>query len=161
MKTFHHILFQSLILFGLALAGRAPRGISSVAPSPPSPPQRPSTAPASIDLVAVSTPSPSPSPSPSPASNSPKCGKGYTYCGYLLTGEGHNFPSSDVTKAYCSGLPDLCPSGKPRTDASQAVYYCLNDQPSTIRLLCACGGKCLNNPETNHIAHCDKPCVNT
>ncbi|KAI0600433.1 hypothetical protein F4775DRAFT_63485 [Biscogniauxia sp. FL1348] len=159
MKIFHHILFQSLILFGLAWAGRAPRGISSVAPSPPSPPQRPSVVPAPIDLVAVSTPSASPS--PSPLANGPKCGKGYTYCGYLLTGDGHNFQPSDVTKAYCSGLPDLCPSGKPRTDASQAVYYCLDDQPSTIRLLCACGGKCLNNPETNHIAHCDKPCVNT
>ncbi|KAI1346620.1 hypothetical protein F5Y01DRAFT_319554 [Xylaria sp. FL0043] len=104
--------------------------------------------------------------SPTPASGGPgpstgaKCGKGYTYCGYMLTGQGHNFAPSDIDKSYCNGLPELCPGGKPKTNADQAVYVCMEDQPSTVQLLCACSGTCLNNATTNYIAHCDKPCVN-
>ncbi|KAI0431957.1 hypothetical protein F5Y09DRAFT_354474 [Xylaria sp. FL1042] len=150
--------------------------------------------------------------SPTPASGGPgpstgaKCGKGYTYCGYMLTGVGHStsiylltpliqypyfpifspifpylslpsstflikvaltrdisspdFAPADIDKSYCNGLPELCPGGKPKTNVDQAVYVCMEDQPSTVQLLCACSGTCLNNATSNYIAHCDKPCVN-
>ncbi|KAI1297505.1 hypothetical protein F5Y03DRAFT_280556 [Xylaria venustula] len=104
--------------------------------------------------------------SPTPASGGPgpssgaKCGKGFTYCGYMLTGEGHNFAPSDIDKYYCDGLPELCPGGKHKTSPDQAVYVCMEDQPSTVQLVCACSGTCLNNATSNYIAHCDKPCVN-
>ncbi|KAI0471530.1 hypothetical protein GGR56DRAFT_75919 [Xylariaceae sp. FL0804] len=91
----------------------------------------------------------------------PSCGKGYTYCGYMLTSNGHNFDSSAISKSYCSDLSKMCTNGKPKTDPSQAVYVCLNDQPSSIQLMCACSGKCVNDASTNHIAHCDTPCVNS
>ncbi|TGJ81124.1 hypothetical protein E0Z10_g7646 [Xylaria hypoxylon] len=89
-----------------------------------------------------------------------KCGKGYTYCGYMLTGVGHNFAPADIEKSYCNGLPELCSGGKRKTNADQAVFVCMEDQPSTVQLVCACSGTCLNNSTTNYIAHCDKPCVN-
>ncbi|KAJ8106892.1 hypothetical protein ONZ43_g6907 [Nemania bipapillata] len=107
---------------------------------------------------------------PAPASTAPgpvisasggaKCGKGYTYCGYMLTGGGHNFAQSDIQRSYCNGLPELCVGGKEKTNAEQAVFVCLSDQPATVQLLCACSGTCLNNATTNYIAHCDKACVN-
>ncbi|KAI2643611.1 hypothetical protein GGS21DRAFT_26317 [Xylaria nigripes] len=99
-------------------------------------------------------------PAPSASAGGPKCGKGYTYCGYTLTGDGHNFPSEDVDKAYCNGLPELCTGSKHKTDVNQAVFVCMSNQPSTVELLCACSGTCLNNASSNYIAHCDKPCVN-
>ncbi|KAI1125113.1 hypothetical protein F5Y10DRAFT_14611 [Nemania abortiva] len=89
-----------------------------------------------------------------------KCGKGYTYCGYMLTGGGHNFAQVDVEKAYCSALPELCAGGKEKTNAEQAVFVCMSEQPPVVQLLCACSGTCLNNATTNFIAHCDKACVN-
>ncbi|KAI0517608.1 hypothetical protein F5B22DRAFT_645787 [Xylaria bambusicola] len=104
--------------------------------------------------------------SPTPASGGPssgaKCGKGFTYCGYMLTGVGHNFSPSDIDKSYCAGLPELCAGGgnKRKTKPDQAVFVCMEDQPSTVQLMCACSGTCLNNATTNYIAHCDKPCVN-
>ncbi|KAI1111933.1 hypothetical protein F5Y14DRAFT_286905 [Nemania sp. NC0429] len=106
-------------------------------------------------------PVPSASPIPvGPGSIGAKCGKGYTYCGYMLTGN-HNFAQHDIEQAYCNGLPELCAGGKEKTNAQQAVYICLSDQPSTVQLLCACSGTCLNNATTSYIAHCDKACVNT
>ncbi|KAI1469811.1 uncharacterized protein F4812DRAFT_304127 [Daldinia caldariorum] len=90
----------------------------------------------------------------------PKCGKGYTYCGYMLTANGHNFAPNDISKAYCNGLSELCTNGKPKTDVSQAVFVCMNEQPSSVELLCACSSKCRNDAESNFIAHCDKPCIN-
>ncbi|KAI1171423.1 hypothetical protein F4777DRAFT_582919 [Nemania sp. FL0916] len=101
-----------------------------------------------------------PSVSASPGSIGAKCGKGYTYCGYMLTGFGHNFAQTDIEQSYCNGLPELCASGKHKTNADQAVFVCMSDQPSTVKLLCACSGTCLNNATTNFIAHCDKACVN-
>ncbi|KAI1169016.1 hypothetical protein F5B18DRAFT_5603 [Nemania serpens] len=113
----------------------------------------------------LSLPPLQPVPSASPGSASPgsvgaKCGKGYTYCGYMLTGGGHNFALRDIEQAYCNGLPELCVGGKEKTNAEQAVFICLSDQPSTVQLLCACSGTCLNNATTSYIAHCDKACVN-
>ncbi|KAI0868128.1 hypothetical protein GGS24DRAFT_483288 [Hypoxylon argillaceum] len=107
---------------------------------------------------------------PAPASVAPapvvsgsvgaKCGKGYTYCGYMLTGGGHNFALAEIEKSYCSGLPELCVGGKEKTNAQQAVFVCMGEEPSTVQLLCACSGTCLNNATTSYIAHCDKPCIN-
>ncbi|RWA10215.1 hypothetical protein EKO27_g4876 [Xylaria grammica] len=87
-------------------------------------------------------PSPTPpktvSPTPDPAGIGPfggaKCGKGYTYCGYMLTGVGHNFAPADIDKSYCNGLPELCSGGKRKTNAEQAVFVCIDDQPSTVEL---------------------------
>ncbi|KAI2623090.1 hypothetical protein GGR54DRAFT_638329 [Hypoxylon sp. NC1633] len=159
-------LFISAVLASSALArkgflpraeptGSSPAPVSSTGepaasgpPVPPPPP--PGTAPGTA---------PSPGPSGSPVGG-PKCGKGYTYCGYMLTSNGHNFAPNDVSKAYCTGLQELCASGKPKTDVTEAVFVCMNDQPSSVELLCACSGKCRNDAETNFIAHCDKPCIN-
>ncbi|KAI1098855.1 hypothetical protein F4804DRAFT_104288 [Jackrogersella minutella] len=144
------ILFNSALLAGSALAWRGPLPRADPSASSPSPPPLPTGEP----------PSPGgPVPS-SPPGTGPKCGKGYTYCGYMLTSSGHNFGSTDISKAYCNGLQELCANGKPKTDVSEAVFVCMNDQPSNVELLCACGGKCRNDAETNFIAHCDKPCIN-
>ncbi|KAI0491042.1 hypothetical protein F4859DRAFT_520628 [Xylaria cf. heliscus] len=122
---------------------------------PPSPPLHPT----------VASPPAIGSPVPAPGSGSvgggAKCGKGYTYCGYMLTGGGHNFAQVDIDRSYCNGLPGLCAGGKHKTNVEQAVFVCMNDQPSNIQLLCACSGTCLNNATSNYIAHCDEPCVNT
>ncbi|KAI0141800.1 hypothetical protein GGR57DRAFT_508970 [Xylariaceae sp. FL1272] len=103
---------------------------------------------------------PSPSILPAPGSPGSKCGKGYTYCGYMLASSNHNFAQTDIDKAYCRDLPELCNGGKHLTDSSHAVYLCMNDTPASISLMCACGGNCMNNASTNYIAHCDVPCVN-
>ncbi|KAI5921385.1 hypothetical protein F4810DRAFT_348790 [Camillea tinctor] len=170
MKVFYNLLFQSLIMSDLALAMTAPRKnltipVDVIAVSPPPPPPHPSTSTLPVPPSPTTTlPGPPPHSSmPMPmAGNGASCGQGYTYCGYLLTQGGHNFQTSDITKAYCSGLPDLCPGGKPKTDVGQALFYCLDDKPNAaIELVCACSGKCLNDPQTNHIGHCDKPCVNS
>ncbi|KAH9904985.1 hypothetical protein F4778DRAFT_53760 [Xylariomycetidae sp. FL2044] len=115
----------------------------------------PSASPAPLPATA-SAPHP---PAPSGASG-PKCGKGYTYCGYMLTSNGHNFAVNEVSKAYCAS-PELCPGGKPKTDISEAVFVCMEDQPSNVTLLCACEGKCLNDAAHNNIAQCDKPCASS
>ncbi|KAI1438268.1 hypothetical protein GGR50DRAFT_691439 [Xylaria sp. CBS 124048] len=97
----------------------------------------------------------------SSSSGGARCDKGYTYCGFTLTNSGHNFPSEDIDNSYCEGLPELCSSsGKRKTDVGQAVFVCMSDQPSSVELLCACSGTCLNNASSNYIAHCDTPCVN-
>ncbi|KAI2629170.1 hypothetical protein GGS26DRAFT_116311 [Hypomontagnella submonticulosa] len=148
-------LFHSILLAGSALAQERPPPkpdpSSSSLGVPPPPPGSTQTQPGS-------TAGPAPS---GPPGLGAKCGKGYTYCGYMLTSNGHNFAPNDVSKAYCSGLQELCSSGKAKTDVSQAVFVCMNDQPSNVELLCACSGKCRNDAETNFIAHCDKPCINS
>ncbi|KAI1424764.1 hypothetical protein F5Y12DRAFT_715002 [Xylaria sp. FL1777] len=139
---------------------------SAVSHSASTPTVVPVPASASGDLSLPPSASPPKTASPTPASGGPgpasgaKCGKGYTYCGYMLTGIGHNFAPADIDKSYCNGLPELCAGGKRKTNADQAVYVCMEDQPSTVQLVCACSGTCLNNATTNYIAHCDKPCVN-
>lgn len=35
----------------------------------------------------------------------------------------------------------------------------MNDAPASIQLLCACSGKCLDEPSSNNIAHCDSACA--
>ncbi|KAI0457135.1 hypothetical protein F5B21DRAFT_111270 [Xylaria acuta] len=122
---------------------------------PPSPPLHPTTA----SPPSAASPAPAPVGSGSVGGGA-KCGKGYTYCGYMLTGGGHNFAQVDIDKSYCNGLPELCAGGKHKTSVEQAVFVCMSDQPSNIQLLCACSGTCLNNATTNYIAHCDEPCVN-
>ncbi|KAI1092301.1 hypothetical protein F5B19DRAFT_211810 [Rostrohypoxylon terebratum] len=149
-------LLNTTLLASSAWAWRGPIQRAEVGSSPqlpsPSPNEPPSPGP---------TPTPgNPGPSPSGPPGGPKCGKGYTYCGYMLTSSGHNFGSADISKAYCNGLQELCADGKPKTDVSEAVFVCMNEQPSSIELLCACSGKCRNDAETNFIAHCDKPCIN-
>ncbi|KAF2973297.1 hypothetical protein GQX73_g330 [Xylaria multiplex] len=162
---------------GVPLSTGAPSAPSPVPLSAPPVPWEQSSAVASIPTaLPVPTPSgnlslpPSPTPpktasaTPAPGGPEPaggaKCGKGYTYCGYMLTGVGHNFAPSDIDKSYCNGLPELCSGSKRKTNAEQAVFVCMEDQPSTVQLICACSGTCLNNATTNYIAHCDKPCVN-
>ncbi|KAI2608188.1 uncharacterized protein GGS25DRAFT_521360 [Hypoxylon fragiforme] len=154
-----YALFSSILLASSALAktGLYPRADptgSSVAPPLPPTGEPPSPGGSSSTGTA-----PAPVVSSSPGGG-PKCGKGYTYCGYMLTSSGHNFAPNDVSKAYCSGLQELCVNGKPKTDVSQAVFVCMNEQPSSVELLCACSGKCRNDAESNYIAHCDKPCIN-
>ncbi|KAK8017886.1 hypothetical protein PG993_014212 [Apiospora rasikravindrae] len=108
---------------------------------------------------------------------SSKCGKGYTYCGYMLQSDGHSkFPSSlsvshtrvltdadfspdVINKTYCDGLQSYCPNNNPKTSPNQAVFICMNDAPASIELLCACSGKCLDEPASNNIAHCDSACA--
>ncbi|KAI0546651.1 hypothetical protein F4679DRAFT_598564 [Xylaria curta] len=121
----------------------------------PFPPLHPTTA----SAPAAATPA-LPAPSSGSAGGGAKCGKGYTYCGYMLASSNHNFAQVDIDKSYCNGLPELCAGGKHKTSVEQAVFVCMNDQPSNVQLLCACSGTCLNNATTNYIAHCDEPCVN-
>ncbi|KAI0169718.1 hypothetical protein GGR52DRAFT_551169 [Hypoxylon sp. FL1284] len=151
---FYNILLGPILLAGPGLTWMAPipRAITTI--SLPAPPPPLSDSPPSST---ASAPAPSPSGS---GSTGPKCGKGYTYCGYMLTSNGHNFAPTDISKAYCSGLSELCANGKPKTDVQQAVFVCMNEQPSNVELLCACSGKCRNDAESNFIAHCDKPCIN-
>ncbi|KAI3321720.1 hypothetical protein HD806DRAFT_145313 [Xylariaceae sp. AK1471] len=123
---------------------------------PPSPPSSPSTASiASLTSAVSATATGSGS-----VSGGAKCGKGYTYCGYMLAGGGHNFEQTEIDKSYCDGLPELCAGGVHKTDIGQAVFVCMSDQPSTIQLMCACSGTCQNNASSNYIAHCNKACIN-
>ncbi|CAJ2507161.1 Uu.00g083470.m01.CDS01 [Anthostomella pinea] len=152
-----HLLLLQLALFSGATFAR--RGYHEVAPAPPS---------SALAPVPLSTTITGPQPTgsvngtgaPTGAGPGANCGLGYTYCGYMLSQQGHDFAPSDVSKAYCSGLGELCAGSKPKTDPDQAVYLCMDKQPSSIMLACACSGKCLNEAETKNIAHCDKPCVN-
>ncbi|KAI1753274.1 hypothetical protein F4782DRAFT_88285 [Xylaria castorea] len=139
-------------------AASVPAPVSTISANlslPPSPPLHPTIA----SSPSAATPAPAPGGSGS-AGGGAKCGKGYTYCGYMLAGSNHNFAQIDIDKSYCNGLPELCASGKHKTNVEQAVFVCMNDQPSNIQLMCACSGTCLNNATTNYIAHCDEPCVN-
>ncbi|KAI1646838.1 uncharacterized protein F4817DRAFT_124785 [Daldinia loculata] len=156
---FHAILFGPGLLAGssLALRGPLPRVDSTgsaltLFTSSTGQPSFPAGTPSSTSGVA-----------PVPSSSQgigPKCGKGYTYCGYMLTENGHNFAPNDISKAYCNGLSELCTNSKPKTNVSEAVFVCMNEQPSNVELLCACSSKCRNDADTNFIAHCDKPCIN-
>ncbi|KAJ1329798.1 hypothetical protein MN608_06534 [Microdochium nivale] len=137
----------------------APAPESPVPPLSPAPPAPVPPAPAGPDPV----PAPAPAPAEPVPIAGPNCGKGYTYCGYMLSANGHNFSPEQVSKAYCEGLNGNCDAGtsSSKTDVSQAVFVCLDDAPnSSIQLLCACEGKCLNEAETNNIAHCDSACYN-
>ncbi|KAI1341001.1 hypothetical protein F5Y15DRAFT_422876 [Xylariaceae sp. FL0016] len=157
-----------VILLDLFLASAPVVGVKEVRSPPSVTPRLPSGSPAPpytfsttqhMSLATIPASSTAP-PAPSGNLSAPKCGKGFTYCGSMLTQGGHNFTPNDISHAYCSGLEQLCSTPKPATDPNQAVYYCLSDQPSSISLLCACSGKCVNDAATNYIAHCDKPCVN-
>jgi hypothetical protein len=65
-----------------------------------------------------------------------------------------------INKTYTAGMDQVGGTAlKFRTDPQQAVFVCLNDNPPTIQLLCACNSKCLDEKSTNNIAHCDKPCL--
>ncbi|KAI8960089.1 hypothetical protein F5Y11DRAFT_280646 [Daldinia sp. FL1419] len=153
---FQVVLFGPALLAGPTLALRGPHPPADLA----------SSSSTSLTLAAPpagisSTSGVAPIPIPSGSQGiGPKCGKGYTYCGYMLTENGHNFAPNDISKAYCNGLSELCTNGKPKTDVSQAVFVCMNEQPSSVELLCACSSKCRNDAESNFIAHCDKPCIN-
>ncbi|OTB01769.1 hypothetical protein M426DRAFT_323250 [Hypoxylon sp. CI-4A] len=167
------LLFTSPLLVGSVLAWGGPHARADPSASFPIPPPPPPTIEASSssrseatatapDLSSSSTPFATASASDPSGSGGigPKCGKGYTYCGYMLTSNGHNFGSTDISKAYCTGLTELCANGKPKTDVSEAVFVCMDEQPSSVQLLCACSGKCRNDADSNFIAHCDKPCIN-
>ncbi|KAK8855015.1 hypothetical protein PGQ11_010927 [Apiospora arundinis] len=96
---------------------------------------------------------------PLTTSTGSKCGKGYTYCGYMLQSDGHNFSPQTINKTYCDGLKDYCPNNTPKTSPNQAVFICMDDAPVSIQLMCACSGKCLDEPASNNIAHCDSACA--
>lgn len=178
---FHSLLFGPILLAGSGLAGKgdSPRGITTIS-LPAAPPPLPTGEPPSSSTASAPVSS-GPGGSGGSGGSGPKCGKGYTYCGYMLTSDGHSrsihaletiseqlssltylsdFAPNDVSKAYCNGLSELCANGKPKTDVQEAVFVCMNDQPSNVELLCACSGKCRNDAESNFIAHCDKPCIN-
>ncbi|RYP53269.1 hypothetical protein DL768_001709 [Monosporascus sp. mg162] len=78
-----------------------------------------------------------------------------------LTDTLQGFPSEDVNRAYCDGLTELCANNGPETDIGQTVFICMKDQPSTIKLMCAYGNRCMNDVTGNFIIHCCKPCVNS
>ncbi|KAI1377180.1 hypothetical protein F4677DRAFT_48259 [Hypoxylon crocopeplum] len=161
-----HLLLSSLVLAGSGLAWKGPlprADPTGSTPAPPPPSGEPPSPTGSAPLPPLPPPPPGTASAPVPSGVQgvgPKCGKGYTYCGYMLTSNGHNFAPNDVSKAYCNGLSELCASGKPKTDVSEAVFVCMNEQPSSVELLCACSGKCRNDADSNFIAHCDKPCIN-
>ncbi|KAK7965749.1 uncharacterized protein PG986_000026 [Apiospora aurea] len=96
---------------------------------------------------------------PLSTSTGSRCGKGYTYCGYMLQADGHNFSPDVINKTYCDGLQSYCPNNVPKTSPNQAVFICMNDAPASIELMCACSGKCLDEPASNNIAHCDSACA--
>ncbi|ORY72045.1 uncharacterized protein BCR38DRAFT_480515 [Pseudomassariella vexata] len=130
---------------------RLKRQVTVTVSGPAAVPSSSATAPAPISAT---------SSGPVPAGTGANCGKGYTYCGYMLQTGGHNFAQDIVHKAYCDALPSGCTNGVPKTDANQAVYLCMQDSPASIQLMCACSGKCLNEKASNNIAHCDKACNN-
>ncbi|KAI0135785.1 hypothetical protein F4814DRAFT_37164 [Daldinia grandis] len=156
---FHAVLLGPVLLAGSSLALRGPLPPVDSTGSSPSLFTSSTGQPASPGGPFSSTSGVAPLPSGSQGFG-PRCGKGYTYCGYMLTENGHNFAPNDISKAYCNGLSELCANSKPKTNVSEAVFVCMNEQPSNVELLCACGGKCRNDAETNFIAHCDKPCIN-
>ncbi|RYP58496.1 hypothetical protein DL770_010413 [Monosporascus sp. CRB-9-2] len=95
-------------------------------------------------------------PAPPVGGAGPRCGKGYTYCGYMLKCNGHN-----VNRADCDGLAELCANNRPETDIGQTVFICMEDQPSTIKLMCAHCNRLMNDAASNFIAHYDKSCANS
>ncbi|KAK9413963.1 putative Homocysteine S-methyltransferase [Seiridium unicorne] len=105
---------------------------------------------ASLAPLSISTVS---GPIPVSTASSAKCGKGYTYCGFMLQSGGHNFAPEIINKTYCDALEGNCVDGMPKTKTDQAVFLCMNDSPASIQLFCACGGKCLDEAATNNIAH--------
>ncbi|KAH7033565.1 uncharacterized protein B0I36DRAFT_348604 [Microdochium trichocladiopsis] len=146
----------------------SPPSSPPVDPSVPALPVPPPPAPAPAPIDPNPGPDPIPVPAPPPSSpvpfSGPNCGKGYTYCGYMLTNNGHNFTPEQISQAYCDGLTDHCngsPATASKTNVAQAVFVCLDDAPkSTVKLLCACSGECTNDPATNNIAQCNDACWN-
>ncbi|KAK0754516.1 hypothetical protein B0T18DRAFT_424893 [Schizothecium vesticola] len=59
-----------------------------------------------------------------PAPGAPICGKGFTYCGYILR-DHQSFPESEIVKAYCAGNVANCANGKTKSDPIQALYVCV------------------------------------
>ncbi|KAK3997500.1 hypothetical protein QBC44DRAFT_354529 [Cladorrhinum sp. PSN332] len=56
--------------------------------------------------------------------NEPMCGRGFTYCGYILR-DHQKFKEEDIVKAYCAAAKDNCANGKTKTDPIQALYVCV------------------------------------
>lgn len=135
------ILALSQAVLGLHRQGAQPTPLSGTASTPAAPPLGTGTGSGGVGA---------------------KCGKGFTYCGYMLQNGGHNFAADAVNKTYCAaGAADFCPGGVPRTHPDQAVFVCLDESPAAIQLMCACANKCLNAADSNNIAHCDAACSNT
>ncbi|KAH6658744.1 hypothetical protein BKA67DRAFT_220921 [Truncatella angustata] len=145
-----------ILLVGSSLASHYPlRQVFPVSSSLSDFPTAASTSPQSVSTLSVTASGAI----PISTASSAKCGKGYTYCGYMLQSGGHNFAPEVINKTYCDALDGACVDGIPSTSTGQAVFLCMNDSPTSIQLFCACGGKCLNEASTSNIAHCDKPCV--
>ncbi|KAK1835358.1 hypothetical protein QBC39DRAFT_298879 [Podospora conica] len=79
-------------------------------------------------VLAQNTPSgpwpAAPSGPDAPAPGAPICGKGFTYCGYILR-DHQSFPESEIVKAYCAGNVANCANGKTKSDPIQALYVCV------------------------------------
>ncbi|KAK4203767.1 hypothetical protein QBC40DRAFT_315454, partial [Triangularia verruculosa] len=52
------------------------------------------------------------------------CGRGFTYCGYILR-DHQGFEEADIVKSYCSASKENCLDGKTKTDPIQALYVCV------------------------------------
>ncbi|KAK4177622.1 hypothetical protein QBC36DRAFT_371073 [Triangularia setosa] len=62
------------------------------------------------------------------------CGRGFTYCGYILR-DHQGFAEADIVKSYCSASQANCPDGKTKTDPIQALYVCVPPDNSSASLL--------------------------
>ncbi|RYP40320.1 hypothetical protein DL767_001777 [Monosporascus sp. MG133] len=72
-----------------------------------------------------------------------------------------DFAPEDVNRAYCTGFAELRANNRPKTDIGQAVFVCMEDQPSIIKLICAYSNRYMSNAASNFITHYDKPYANS
>ncbi|KAK4230377.1 hypothetical protein QBC38DRAFT_440996 [Podospora fimiseda] len=63
-------------------------------------------------------------PTASADDNAPMCGRGFTYCGYILR-DHQKYKEEDIVKSYCAAAKDNCANGKTKTDPIQALYVCV------------------------------------
>ncbi|KAK4462150.1 hypothetical protein QBC42DRAFT_286816 [Cladorrhinum samala] len=64
--------------------------------------------------------------------NAPMCGRGFTYCGYILR-DHQKFKEEDIVKAYCAASKDNCANGKTKTDPIQALYVCVPPSAALVQ----------------------------
>ncbi|KAK4669800.1 uncharacterized protein QC763_206180 [Podospora pseudopauciseta] len=76
------------------------------------------------------------------------CGKGFTYCGYILR-DHQGFAEADIVKSYCSASKENCLDGKTKTDPIQALYVCVPPDNSTTTLSLTSNISPNSNPYAN------------
>ncbi|KAK4164932.1 hypothetical protein QBC43DRAFT_369657 [Cladorrhinum sp. PSN259] len=110
MRSFFSITVVTALV-GLATSQSTTSSVQTVTPSSPA---------AASGTVYSSTGAPTGAVSDS----SPMCGRGFTYCGYILR-DHQKFKEEDIVKAYCASSKDNCANGKTKTDPIQALYVCV------------------------------------